>query len=466
MQNLWDVIIDAAIRDGKGGEVGAVDQESLLQKLIRKITVLSRETVYDVIENQYFNLFVASCIIFSVVLLQVDPPEKRILDPNLRSTIDRSLLGFFTAELFAKMFSFGLTKQPIPIRRTLEHPGGMPPFFSSTEEGGWNAIDFIFICISYMDMLGVSIGNFKTIRIVRVVRPLQKNISTVKGLLAALFSSFMNILHVFNLLVLMMIIWGLIGISLFRGRFHSCNDLAAANFGECIGTSYGGMPSLPCDFMDPNFPNGTQCDNPIGIFLEQSILVPRVWDVPKENFENMLGATHYLFRLLCVDNLRPMFHSVMDVPPSTQLICSGGGSGAAGCPAGESQYVVSDQPQMNNKPENILFAIVYLFFANAFISQLVIGVLIDNIRQQTGTALFTNQQRIWDSTGKTILKSLSLPRRATKPTDMKIIGPIALYGRVFLYNILVSDTYDSIMMAIIIINTLWMATEHWPGKCK
>ena len=36
-------------------------------------------------------------------------------------------------------------------------------------------------------------------------------------------------------------------------------------------------------------------------------------------------------------------------------------------------------------------------------------------------------------------------------------------GAQFLYGILVSPLYDSIMMVVIVLNTLWMATEHWPG---
>ena len=222
--------------------------------------------------------------------------------------------------MFAKMFAFGVLSKPLPIRRTVAFPQGMPTFFSATEEGGWNMIDFVFICISYVDASGVDIGNFKVLRIVRVVRPLQKNIETVQGLIAAILSSIVSIFHVFNLLLLMMIIWGLIGVSLFRGRFHSCNDLHASHFTECIGNAYGGLPSLECDFMDPLHPNGTVCENPVGLFLEQQILVPRVWDKPHENFENMAGGVMFLFRLLNSDNLRPLFHSLMDVPETTQLL--------------------------------------------------------------------------------------------------------------------------------------------------
>jgi hypothetical protein len=33
-------------------------------------------------------------------------------------------------------------------------------------------------------------------------------------------------------------------------------------------------------------------------------------------------------------------------------------------------------------PQNVIFPITYVFLANIFISQMVIGVLIDNIRRQ------------------------------------------------------------------------------------
>jgi len=464
-QNLWDVIIGA---NQDAAQLGALDEGSPLAQQLEKLNRIIRDAVYNLIEWQYFNLFVAACIIFSVVLLQIDPPEKPILPSHVRLLIDYSLLGFFTTEMFAKMYAFGMFNQALPVRKTVTYPAGMPPFFNTEEEGGWNMIDFVFICISYLDVLGIEIGNFKTLRIVRVVRPLQKNVESVKQLLAALLSSMASIFHVFNLLILMMLIWGLIGVALFRGRLHRCNDGAAAGFANCVGTSYGGMPSLPCDFMDPNFPNGTTCFNDIGFFLAQPILVPRAWEVPPENFETLAGGFLFLFRILCADNLRPMFHGLMDVPSKTELFCSDGSEGSQGCPPGEKQYIVSDGPKTDNKPENILFGMVYLFFANAFISQLVIGVLINQIRQQTGTALYTQTQREWDATGQTIKKFLKLPGKAVKPVDTEIhlIGGvyIKLYGREWLYDILNSDWYDKMMMGIIMVNTIWMATEHWPSE--
>ncbi len=63
-----------------------------------------------------------------------------------------------------------------------------------------------------------STGNFKVIRIVRVVRPLAKRSPVVKNLLAAFGSSFGNIGHVINLFAILILIVGLLGVQLFKAR--------------------------------------------------------------------------------------------------------------------------------------------------------------------------------------------------------------------------------------------------------
>jgi hypothetical protein len=174
------------------------------------------------------------------------------------------------------------------------------------------------------------------------------------------------------------------GVQLFRGRLHKCNDLAAPNFRECLGVAYGGHPSLDCDFMDPKHPNGTVCENPVGLFLRQKILTPRVWETPAENFENLASAAVSILRLLAMDNMTPIFHSVMDIPRNTDSVCPDGSDGGHGCANDADAYTVTNQPRPNNGAANVLFPIVFIFIANAFLSQLVIGVLVDNIRRQVG----------------------------------------------------------------------------------
>ena len=138
----------------------------------------------------------------------------------------------------------------------------------------------------------------------------------VKSLMAAIMASFVPILHVVNLLLLLIFIFGLMGVNLFRGRFFFCNDQSIlAGFEECVGTNFGGLPDVPCVVGDD------LCAQDLGVFIGQPILVPRVWSVKRENFDNLYQAAITLLRLSSQDSLRPIFHAVMDIPAVTHLEC-------------------------------------------------------------------------------------------------------------------------------------------------
>ena len=159
--------------------------------------------------------------------------------------------------------------------------------------------------------IGIDVGGFKCIRIVRVVRPLQKRNETVKNLMAALIASFSSIFHVINLLILLIFIFALMGVNLFRGRFFLCNDESILEGYEgCVGTNFGGLPNVPCIYRgeesDPAFP--FMCEQDLGTFNAQQILVPRVWMKRKENFETIHTAALLLLRLSSQDDLRPIYH--------------------------------------------------------------------------------------------------------------------------------------------------------------
>jgi hypothetical protein len=116
------------------------------------------------------------------------------------------------------MFAYGLLKPSGVSPKTIQFPEGKPAFFSATEEGGWNIVDAVFILIMILDLpfIPVSTGNFKVIRIVRIVRPLARNSTKVKTLLASLFASIKSILNVITLFALLVLIYGLLGVQLFR----------------------------------------------------------------------------------------------------------------------------------------------------------------------------------------------------------------------------------------------------------
>ena len=289
-----------------------------------------------------------------------------------------------------------------------------------------------------------------------------------------------------------------------QGRLQYCNDAAAGGFTNCVGNVYGGLPKVPCpsfaftkcavrpatistnssiivqsnstnqsqyrkdhleshdmqDHQNQSFGDAAQqgefesqmCPQDLGFFLGQSILIPRVWSVPTENFENFGSACITLLRLFATDNMFSIYQSIMDIPSTTDNICSDGSSADNGCPPGTTVYTVSLGPQENNMPQNILYGMTFIFIANAFISQLVIGVLIDNIRRQSGSALYTEAQRVWIATAKTL-------SRLTLRHNTQIPG---WQPRKMVYEAVVSKNYETAIMGVVILNTAWMCTEHDP----
>ena len=81
-----------------------------------------------------------------------------------------------------------------------------------------------------------------------------------------------------------------------------------------------------------------------------------------------------------------MLGSNSGVSQVTDYLCPGSNEDATnGCADGGIAFTKSRQPRLDAMPENIIFPLTYVFIANIFISQLVIGVLIDNIRRQSGS---------------------------------------------------------------------------------
>jgi hypothetical protein len=309
---LWNVLISAAARQEEALQ-SEVKEKLGWALLFLKIDRDLRKATYDLVENTIIDLTVLVVVVFSVVLVQIDTKTQPIFSPEMRTLIDMALLGFFGIETSLKIYAYGLFSQSGVSPRSIEFPKGKPPFVSATEEGGWNSIDIGVVMMMVLGALpiGIDVGGFKCIRIVRVVRPLQKRNETVKNLMAALIASFSSIFHVINLLILLIFIFALMGVNLFRGRFFLCNDESILEGYEgCVGTNFGGLPNVPCIYRgeesDPAFP--FMCEQDLGTFNAQQILVPRVWMKRKENFETIHTAALLLLRLSSQDDLRPIYH--------------------------------------------------------------------------------------------------------------------------------------------------------------
>ena len=169
----------------------------------------------------FFDRFILTLIIISNILLPMDNP---LNDPN--STLATSLIKinivmtvFFVTEASVKIIAKGMFHNNM---KTIE------PYMSS----GWNIIDIFVVCVSVFDIISMYMGidgnlsALKALRALRALRPLRvinrfENLKIVVNCLFSTFSAMQNVLMVGSLLLL---IFSIMGVSFFKGKFFSCVD--------------------------------------------------------------------------------------------------------------------------------------------------------------------------------------------------------------------------------------------------
>jgi hypothetical protein len=91
---------------------------------------------------------------------------------------------------------------------------------------GWNVLDFLIVCVSLTSLiLGDSAGSLsrlKALRTLRVLRPLRmiRRLEGMKLAINAMIRSIPNIINVFLLCFFFFLLFGIVGVNYFKGRFQ------------------------------------------------------------------------------------------------------------------------------------------------------------------------------------------------------------------------------------------------------
>lgn len=142
-----------------------------------------------------------------------------IIDVNEEETIVRISDKFdmffticFTVESLAKSIALGFIQDKKSYLRE-----------------GWNVLDFFIVASSLIDLClsNIDLPFIKVLRLLRTLRPLRfisHNVA-MKMIIVALFDSVGSI---FNVMIVVMIVWlmfAILGVNLFAGKFFSCSEL-------------------------------------------------------------------------------------------------------------------------------------------------------------------------------------------------------------------------------------------------
>jgi hypothetical protein len=424
-----------------------------------------RGAAFKLIRNKKFDNFILFLIAFSSILLAIDEPyvsrchtmgqeittagksavhasiplysEQCSMAPesyaslvNITGVLDTIITFLFIFEMLAKWLALGVVM----------HKG-------SYWRNGWNILDGTLVLISIVGMIMAGAGggsNLKALRALRALRGLRplRVVSRDPGMklvVNSLFRALPAIGNVAMVTMLFFLIFAIVGVQNFAGIMHVCNDESKLLFTECVGTFNLTFADGNCGLLQTPQMEEACVNSALGTPF------PRLWEPPPYNFDDTLQAIVTLYEVSSGEMWPDIQYEVVD---SVGINVTTG-------------QALPRQFEFNQYV-SVYFIAVTLVCAFLMINVFV-GVVIDNYNsmkaEADGSALITNEQRMWVEQMKLALSS--------SPMKMKI-GPKEAFRMPF-YKLSVNKKFEGFVMALILLNTLLMATRtsnQTPGHTK
>jgi hypothetical protein len=340
-----------------------------------------RRSVYDLVKNPYFDLVILLVIVYSTILLTFLNPDT-MRDDWWKSFFlinDIFFLTVFTVEFMLKLIAFGfmwcdntefMLRDEHDLKELMLGDAGVPSYMYDA----WNYLDLMVLIVSYVNMFGNPEGPLKILRLLRAFRPLRmvNRIDGMKMVIMSLLSAVPALGNVCVLLFAVFLIFAILGLSLFMGKFQSCND------------------------ADDEFVGGSNKDNCYGSF-EGDYWIPRVWSNPSLDgfgwcsFDNIWDSFMSLFEVASGDSWETVMYLMADIPKE-----------------------IDDAPYRDDGPLSnclwALFCVLFVFMGQLFMMQLFVSVIIDSFSLTEGSGLLTGDQLLMNDFTKYFLQLAPEPK--------------------------------------------------------
>uniref|UniRef100_A0A8C5GC97 Voltage-dependent T-type calcium channel subunit alpha-1H-like n=1 Tax=Gouania willdenowi TaxID=441366 RepID=A0A8C5GC97_GOUWI len=280
-------------------------------------------------------------------------------------------------------------------------------------QSSWNVLDGVLVFVSLVDILvslaytggNKILGILRVLRLLRTLRPLRV-ISRAPGLklvVETLITSLRPIGNIVLICCAFFIIFGILGVQLFKGKFYHCEGLDTKNVtnkSDCLQAQYR-------------------------------------WRRRKYNFDNLIQALMSLFVLSCKDGWVNIMYDGLD---------------AVG---------VDQQPVRNHNPWMLLYFISFLLIVSFFVLNMFVGVVVENFHkcrqdQEEEEARLREEKR---------LKMIEKKRRSkeNEGAEAKQRPYYADYSsvRLSIHTLCTSHYLDLFITFIICINVFTMSIEHY-----
>ena len=479
-----------------------------------------RLAIAKVIYHKYFEYFIIGVILISSIILAVDGPayskDAPVYDkdlPNLQDKLKTVMDIMDTVFLFFFVFEAMLK---VIVRGFIAHEGAYL-------RSAWNVLDFIIVIvgliafgIEYSDGSSRDLMAVRALRTFRALRPLRmaSRAQGMKVVVNALFSAVPGITNVAFVCLLFYVIFGILGLNLFMGKMYYCGDasnIAAHLVPESVGVLDAAMTRAWC-FRDDgaHFHYCPAKTDPLYASRNEwtSVLdLPRAsgdawtcskttagtgftaaWDVEvsgtigaewtctpgadtvtvyasRAEFTALAaanGAGDYTIKSTC----EPRAYQTAWVNPRDYDFDNIGHSMLSLFEMAtlegwlEIMYHGADtteidlQPIRDNNPYYCLFFAFFIIVGSFFVMNLFVGVTIDKFNEmkekQEKSVFLTDEQQSW-VTIQRLLVGIRLKKTANRPLNRM---------RNFIYDIVTSRRFESLILTLIMVNIVVMSMTH------
>jgi len=239
--------------------------------------------------------------------------------------LDYFFTGIFVLEFLVKSISLGFVRDK-----------------GSYLKDNWNKLDFFIVVFSLVDIgLGSDYSMIKVFRLFRAIRPLRfiSQNASMRIVVKALLESIVALFNVAIVLLMIWLIFAILGVSLFGGKFYTCENPEVETKELCETLGY-------------------------------------TWQNADSNFDNVLEAMLTLFIVSSLEGWPSIMHQGVDA------------------------YKVDYSPRKNQNPAAAYFFILFILVGSFFFLNLFIGVVFEQFNrtkmEESSIAVFlAKEQRRW-----------------------------------------------------------------------
>eukprot|EP00818_Percolomonas_sp_WS_P004394 CAMPEP_0117439288 /NCGR_PEP_ID=MMETSP0759-20121206/2489_1 /TAXON_ID=63605 /ORGANISM="Percolomonas cosmopolitus, Strain WS" /LENGTH=1964 /DNA_ID=CAMNT_0005231001 /DNA_START=239 /DNA_END=6133 /DNA_ORIENTATION=+ len=313
-----------------------------------------RRLVARFVENILFELFIVFCILTSSLSLAFEnpftPPDQPIV--RILEALSWTFNIIFYIEALLKIFAYGFV-----MHRT-----------SYLRRSWWNCLDFFIVALSIFNTFSGA-DTFKALRSLRTMRSLRAlraarglrllKLKAINRVVYTVLYSFKSIFFIMMVSLLFFMIFGIMGVSLYGGKFYSCSNSSIVTRSACVDAGF-------------------------------------TWQSPPQNFDNIGNALLTLFEMSTLEGWVQVKNLCVDA------------------------VSYDHAPILGNSPIHALYAVVFMVFANFIIVNLFVGVLIDKYALQKATDKrpdMNEEQSQWYDV-QTLLTQATMESKPPKPKNV------------------------------------------------